>query len=359
MASEAELDLAYTICEALPGADRLIFCNSGTESFIMALRICRALTGRLRVAKFEGHFHGFSDQGLVSSYFRQDGSLERPTAIEGTTGCDPAAVRSTIVLQYGHTAALDIIREQRQELACVIIEPLMAALVRCDVDFLRQLRALCTELSIPLIFDEVVTAFRVDYGGVQTRYDVHPDLTCLGKIIGGGLPLGAVAGRADFIDVARTSKDPFTDIEKRTFVGGTMSGNSVATRTGLSCLNHLRANRWIYPELERRTDRLAAGLRDTCAELGVALKVRALHSIFSTSFGHQSRQYFRDHRSGTNFKANLALSYYMRKHGVYVPEMHTMLLNAAHDESDIDQVVSAFRLAALEMIDDGVLPRDR
>jgi glutamate-1-semialdehyde 2,1-aminomutase len=350
---ESEIELAELLVDAHPTADKVIFSNSGTEAVLHALRLARAYRRRSRVAKFEGQYHGFSDQGMVSSWFRFGGSKARPTAVAGTQGCHPGVVSDTLILQYGHPESIERIREDRDELACVICEPMPAAMASYNLEFLQALRAECTKWDIPLIYDEVVTGFRVAYGGAQVLSDVHPDLTCLGKIIGGGLPCGAVVGRRELIDMARTSNDPFVDYEKKAFVGGTLSGNHLTSVAGTAAVSYLRDNPQVYTELEQKTRCLANTLDGIAKRFEVPLLVKANRSIFSLTFSHRPAKFFRERISGSNFKATLALAYYMRKHGVYMPELHTMLISAAHTCEDLQEVGHAFERSLDEMVSSG------
>jgi glutamate-1-semialdehyde 2,1-aminomutase len=348
-----ELELARMIVDALPAAEKVIFSNSGTEAVVQAFRICRGYRKRDSIAKFEGHYHGYSDQGMVSSWFRFRGPRESPEPISGSLGVHSALVKDTLVLQYGMEQSLDRIRENADRLACVILEPMPAASAYYDIPFLQGLRQLCTELDLPLVFDEVVSGFRTDYGGVQTLTGVQPDLTCLGKIIGGGVPCGAVAGRARFLDTAKTTLDPFVDYDERVFVGGTMSGNTIACTVGKAMLSYLRDHRDLYGRLHVQTQRLAKELTSVAAEEKVSFRMKAAHSLFSMTFSYNSSQYYRERTSGSNHKANIALSYYMRKHQVYLPEVHTMFLCEAHEDRHLDQVRDAFRESIREMAADG------
>jgi glutamate-1-semialdehyde 2,1-aminomutase len=351
---EAEVELAETLVAAFPGADRAILSNSGTEAVIHAVRLCRVYRPKARkIAKFEGHYHGFSDQAMVSSWFRVDGPKSSPTPVAGCPGTPDTVVRDTLVMQFGHPNSLDALRRHADDIAGVLVEPMAATEGGVNLEYLSALRELCTELDIPLVFDEVVSGFRIAYGGVQTVTGITPDLTVLGKIIGGGLPLGAVIGRAAVIDGGKTTGDPFRDYEERAFLGGTLSGNYVACRTGLAALRHLRDNPDIYPELRRRTALLADGMRAAAAKHGVQLRLKATDSIFSLAFTHRKAEYFRDNLHGANFKATLALAYWMRMHGVYMPELHAFLISAAHTDADIAFIVDAFDRTLGEMADAG------
>jgi glutamate-1-semialdehyde 2,1-aminomutase len=351
--SEAELRLAEMLVEALPGAEKAILSNSGTESILQAIRLCRAYRKKDKVAKFEGHYHGFSDQGMVSSWFRFTGEKFEPQPIAGTQGSDRATVENTLVLQYGHIEGLERLRAEVSELACVICEPMPSLLANYDIEFLRKLREICTEFDIPLIFDEVVSGFRVAYGGVQNLAGIYPDLTCLGKVIGGGLPCGAVVGKQKLIDIGKSSEDPFSDYEKKAFVGGTMSGNSMTCVAGTAVLTHLKENSEIYDQMDHNTKWLSERLLEIGHAHNVPIKVKANRSIFSLTFSHRPATYFREKQAGSNFKVNLALAYYMRKHGVYMPELHTLMLSAAHTQADLEQICTAFDLSLQEMIEDG------
>lgn len=348
-----ELQLARTIVEAFPAANKAIFANSGTEAIIQAFRLCRAYRKRDKVAKFEGHYHGFSDQGMISGWFRFTGSKEYPEPIQGALGTHSKIVQNTLVLQYGHPASLERLRQQGNELACVICEPMPTALAHYDQPFLQSLREICTEMDIPLIFDEVVSGFRVAYGGVQNLVNIAPDLTCLGKIIGGGLACGCVIGRQHLIDIAKTSEDPFIDYETKTFVGGTMSGNFLTCVAGLTVLTYLKDHPEIYNQLQEKTQSLALQLRQIADSHNIPFQCRANYSIFSFTFSYKKTKFYREKLSGSNFKANVALAYYMRKYGVYLPELHTLMLNAAHTQEDLDIVCRAFDYSLTEMVADG------
>ncbi|WP_051722515.1 aminotransferase class III-fold pyridoxal phosphate-dependent enzyme [Streptomyces albus] len=347
---EPEVALAELLTDAFPGADRAVFSNSGTESALHAIRLCRVRRpGARRIAKFEGHFHGFSDQAMVSSWFRVAGPRDMPEAVAGCPGTPAGTVRDTLVLQFGHPRSLDVLRRNASDVAGVLVEPLPTTAGGIDRDYLAALRELCTELGIPLVFDEVVSGFRVAYGGVQTLTGITPDLTVLGKIIGGGLPCGALVGTAEMIEYGRTTGDPFRDAEERGFLGGTMSGNHLSCSTGLAALTHLRDNPGVYAELERRTELLADGMRAVADDHGVPMRLRARHSVFSLAFTHRDLPYFRDSLHGVDFRATTALAYWMRMYGVYLPELHAFLLSAAHTDEDVASVLTSFDRSVGEM----------
>ncbi|MFD3591112.1 aminotransferase class III-fold pyridoxal phosphate-dependent enzyme [Nocardia sp. NPDC058640] len=353
MGNRDELRLAEIIAQAFDPLTNVVLCNSGTEAVQVALRIARARTGRDRVAKFEGHYHGFSDQGTVSSWFVFSGSKYQPEPIN-SAGAQRAVTDGTVLLQYGHPSAFDTIAAHAHELAAVIIEPMPGATLTYDAQFLAQLRETCTRHGIVLVFDEVVTGFRVHFGGAQHLAGVRPDLTALGKIIGGGLPCGAVVGTPEVMESGRTTGDPFRDVDERAFVGGTMSGNSITTAAGHAVLQYLGDHREIYPELDAKTQRLLRDMGAAADELGIACKLKGSHSMFNIAFDYASPKLVRDKIAGTNIKASLALCYYMRKYGVYFPELHGLFLNAAHTTDDLDHIADAFAKCIGEMEQHGL-----
>jgi len=353
LGNRAEVELARALVQAFPGAHYACLSNSGTEAVIHALRICRAYRRRGKVAKCEGHYHGFSDQAMVSSWFQQRGPLERPEPVAGCPGTPQATVDQTIVLQYGHSESLKVLRERAEEIDCLILEPLPFSMGRIDVEFLQDIRKLCTELDIPLVFDEVVSGFRVCYGGAQTLAGVTPDLTVLGKIIGGGMPCGAVVGSKKLMEIARSTTDPFRDYETRVFLGGTMSGNSLSASSGLAMLNYLRSHPEVYDTLQENTEWLRVRLVEIAQKLQVPLRVKATRSIFTVSFSHRDTRYYREIQGGSDYKSSIALAYYMRTHGIYMPELHFLALSHAHTRDDLEQVCQAFELSLSEMKADG------
>ncbi|MFD4429879.1 aminotransferase class III-fold pyridoxal phosphate-dependent enzyme [Nocardia sp. NPDC058497] len=275
--NRAELELATIIADAFGGDGKVVFTNSGTEAVLTASRIARAFTGKDMIGKFEGHYHGWSDQGMVSSWFRYRGDAKEPIPVSNSAGAQRQVVENTLVLQYGADYSLDRIRKYASSLAAIVIEPMPSMNLDFDPDFLRKLRQVCDECDVVLIFDEVVSGFRAAFGGVQTLAEVVPDLTCLGKIVGGGLPGGAVHGSERVMQTARTTDDPFEDYATRAFCGGTTSGNSVSTAAGAAVLSHLRDNPEIYRELEAKTDYLRESLQRIADEEAVAWHVNGQH----------------------------------------------------------------------------------
>jgi glutamate-1-semialdehyde 2,1-aminomutase len=271
--TELEVELAELVCEALPGVERVRMVSSGTEAAMSALRLARAATGRERILKFEGCYHGHSDALLVGA-----GSGVATLGIPGSPGVPAAFVRLTISAPYNDLAALeDAFARFGRELACAIVEPVAAnmGLVPPRPGFLAALREHCDRSGALLVFDEVITGFRVGWSGAQGRYGVVPDLTVLGKIVGGGLPAAAYGGRADLMRQVAP--------EGPVYQAGTLSGNPLAMAAGLATLRRLREP-GSYERLESLAARLATGLGERARKEGVELSTASVGGIFGFFF---------------------------------------------------------------------------
>lgn len=244
-----EMKLAEAISERVPSCERVRLMNSGTEATSTAVRLARGVTGRDRIVTFAGNFHGATDALLVAG-----GSGVATLGLPGTAGVPNGAVAETMVVPY------NIVPELDDQVAAVIVEPVAAnmGVVAPVPGFLTGLRAECDRVGALLIFDEVITGFRLGSGGAQAKFDVRPDITCFGKVIGGGLPIGSIGGRADVME----HLSPLGPV----FHAGTLSGNPLATAAGLAALGQLNDD--VYIELMARARHLAAGMRDACASEG-------------------------------------------------------------------------------------------
>ena len=266
-----EMKLAEAISARVASCEQVRLMNSGTEATSTAVRLARGATGRKRVVIFSGNFHGATDALLAAG-----GSGVATLGLPGTAGVPDEAVANTIVAPYNVVPTLD------DKVAAVIVEPVAAnmGVVAPSVGFLEGLRRECDRVGALLVFDEVITGFRLGPGGAQEKYDVRPDLTCFGKVIGGGLPIGAVGGRRDLM----ATLSPLGKV----FHAGTLAGNPMATAAGLAALNELTDD--VYMELAARARRLASMLRDACATAGIPAQFPVVGTLVGMFVGDAARR---------------------------------------------------------------------
>ncbi len=333
--TELEVELAELLCEALPGVERVRMVSSGTEAAMSALRLARGATGRERILKFEGCYHGHSDALLVGA-----GSGVATLGIPGSPGVPEAFTRLTIQVPFNDPDALEQAFERwGSELACVIVEPFAGnmGLVPPLPGFLERLRERCDRAGALLVFDEVITGFRVGWSGAQGRTGVIPDLTVLGKIVGGGLPAAAYGGRAELMRKVAP--------EGPVYQAGTLSGNPLAMAAGLETLRRLREP-GSYERLEALSARLAAGLRERAQKAGVELCTSSVGGIFGfffhpgpvTRFSEAREQ--REDRFRTFFGAMLDAGIYL------APSPYECgFVSLAHAASDVELTLDAAEAA--------------
>ncbi|MBO8142142.1 MAG: glutamate-1-semialdehyde 2,1-aminomutase [Firmicutes bacterium] len=340
-----ELRLAELIVEAVPSVERVRLVNSGTEATMSALRLARAFTGRNRIVKFAGCYHGHVDGLLV-----QAGSGATTLGVPDSPGVTPAVAAETIIAPYNDLAAVERLFDQHgDEIAAVIVEPVAGnmGLIPPRPGFLAGLRELSARHGTLLIFDEVITGFRVARGGAQALYGVQPDLTCLGKVIGGGLPIGAYGGRADIMELVAPAGPVYQ--------AGTLSGNPLAAAAGAATLEVL-TEEGVYERLEESGRTLAEGLAQQAREAGVPLRVTRVGSCLGLFFtGEEVTDYDSARRADGRLYA--AFFHGMLARGVYLPpaQFETAFVSLAHGPEQLERTVAAageaFREAAGRALD--------
>jgi glutamate-1-semialdehyde 2,1-aminomutase len=333
MTSPLEIELGERVARALPSLERIRFVSSGTEATMSAVRAARAFTKREIILKFEGGYHGHSDTFLVRA-----GSGLATLGISSSPGVPEALARLTLNAPYNDLAAVDeIFHAHPHKIAAVIVEPVAANMgVSPPVPgFLEGLRKITVRDGALLIFDEVISGFRIAFGGAQQVYNIRPDLTTLGKIIGGGLPVAAYGGRLDVMEMVA----PLGPV----YQAGTLSGNPLAMRAGLATLPHLEV-RGFYDALNRKADRLTDGLRAALAEARVPGQVNVAGSLLTLFFADRP---VRDHAAArTSDCARFAAFFHeMLKRGILLPpsQFEALFVSAAHTDGDIDATLSAAR----------------
>jgi len=333
--TELEVALAEKIQQAFPSMEMLRLVNSGTEATMSAIRAARGYTGRKKIVKFEGCYHGHADYLLVKA-----GSGAATFGIPDSAGVPEGTAQDTIVLPYNDIEAFNKTMDAMgEEIAAVIVEPIAGnmGVVLPKPEFLAALRQQTEKHGIVLIFDEVITGFRVAYGGAQSLYGIKPDMTCLGKIVGGGFPLAAYGGRKEIMQTVA----PLGPV----YQAGTLSGNPVAVTAGLKTLEILERDN-PYPELERRTKQLTQVISGAAKEAGVPVQINQIASMFTVFFTDQPVvDYASARRSDTQRYARFFHA--LLERGVYFPpsQFEAAFLSTAHDDEALSFAQEAVRSA--------------
>ena len=352
-----EHEYAFTklFCDMVPGVDKVTFCNSGSEATMYALRLARATTGRPLVAKFEGGYHGTHDL-LAVSFGRPRpvpdlfGPVEDPAVVPESTGLAEGAWKDTIVLPYNHPAAFDKIRRHADRLAGVIIEPVQGAggTIPVNREFLSELRRITREIGAFLIFDEVITGFRMAPGGAQEFYGVIPDVSTYGKVAGGGLPFGAMGGTAEAMRLTEYDVEP----ERAILVAGTFNGNPLVTAAGTAVLRRLNQDPALYARMNAMGDRFRTEINRFAEEGDYPATAIGIGSMFWMHTVRGPVNSIRDiHRGDAAANAGLKLLY--RKNGLHISTNHGFI-SAAHTDEDITQLIETHKAAMEELRAHGV-----
>lgn len=333
--STSQMKLANLLQDASPCAERVVFCNTGSEATMYAFRAARGYSGKDKIALFDGFYHGAHDYGMWAA--DPQSPLDAPVAMPLGNGIPHVLQDLTLLLPYRNPAAFDLIRQHKDELALVFVEGVQSSNPQPEAgEFLRELRSVCSECDVLFGIDEVITGFRVAYGGAQQRFEVLPDIATYGKVVGGGLPVGAITGRADLMDV-------FTGPGARggIFSGGTFSGNPLTMEAGAAAVGYLNEHPEIYTDLEDRGERLAQAINSFCAERGIAAQMKNVGSMFHMFFQSGPLNSSRDAHA-RNLAAEKGFYLHCLNRGVLVPGTQRAFLSAVHDDTVIDAMIDVF-----------------
>ncbi len=335
-----EVKLAEMIVDAVPSIEKVRLVNSGTEATMSAVRLARGFTGKKKIVKFIGCYHGHADSFLVKA-----GSGVATLGIPGSPGVPEEIAQNTIAVPFNNKdAVVQAIDKEGDDIACIIVEPVAAnmGVVLPDDDFLPFLRQVTEEKGIILIFDEVITGFRLGLGGAQEYFDVYPDMTCLGKIIGGGLPVGAYGGRADIMDQIAP--------DGPVYQAGTLSGNPLATAAGIKTLEVL-SRPGTYDILNEKMDYFVAELKVLSQKYGIKATIQKIGSMMTCFFGQDSpvRDFEKAAKSDTEFYGKFFRK--MLQNGVYIApsQFEAAFISLAHSWDDLDFALEATESSFIQL----------
>ncbi|MBL74804.1 MAG: glutamate-1-semialdehyde 2,1-aminomutase [Pseudomonadota bacterium] len=338
--TEVEITMAEKIRELVPSIEKVRMVNSGTEATMTAIRLARGYTGRDKILKFEGNYHGHADALLVKA-----GSGALTLGVPNSPGIPEDFAKHTLTVEYNNIDSVkDIFAQYGDQIACIIVEP-VAGNMNCIPPvpgFLEGLRTICDDYSSVLIFDEVMSGFRAAPGGAQERYNVTPDLTTLGKVIGGGMPVGAFGGKKEVMDhIAPTGP---------VYQAGTLSGNPVAMSAGLAALSQL-SQEGLYEQLYARVDQLLDGMQQLADEAGIPFTTNRAGSMFGFFFTKEKQVTSYKQATECNMDHFKAFYHSMLKQGVYLAPsaFEGGFMSAAHSEQDIEDTLAAAKIAFSEL----------
>lgn len=326
-----EIELAELIRETFPSMERVRLVNSGTEATMSAVRIARGFTGKNGIIKFRGCYHGHVDSLLVKA-----GSGLATFGIPDSKGIPEDLAKHTHIAEFNHLESVEAITKKNEDIACIILEPIMGnmGVILPEESFLKGIREICASKDILLIFDEVITGFRVHFGGAQALYDIRPDMTCLGKIIGGGFPIGAFGGRMEIMEKVA----PLGDI----YQAGTLSGNPVATQAGVYVLRYLKDHPDLYEGLRRQGDMLKTGMLACARKYGVPLAINSITGMFTGFF---TKNEVRDYEDANDTNRKMYEMYFkgMLEEGIFFApsQFEAAFLTLFHNDNETAKTLDA------------------
>lgn len=330
--TKIEVEMAKLMVEAYPSMDMVRMVNSGTEATMSAIRAARGYTGKKKIVKFEGCYHGHSDALLVKS-----GSGTITFGVPTSLGVPEEVIKDTIVSRYNDLEEVQaIFKDHGEEIACIIVEPVAGnmGLVPATKEFLQGLKAITEEYNSVLIFDEVISGFRIAYGGASEIYGVEPDMGCFGKIIGGGLPVGAYGGRKEIMEMI----SPLGGV----YQAGTLSGNPLAMHIGHKNISLLKENKNIYQEMEEKAKILEEGISKNIEKTGTKARIVRFKNMLTLFFGQGEFNNYDDvKRCDTNMYGKYFTE--MLNRGIMLPpaQFECMFLSTAHTEEDLENTIKA------------------
>ena len=334
--TELEVKMAELITKLVPSIEMVRMVNSGTEATMSAIRLARAYTGKSKIIKFEGCYHGHGDSFLIKA-----GSGAMTFGTPDSPGVSNGVARDTLNAQFNSIESVEnLVRNNQSEIAAIIVEPIVGNMgcVPPKPGFLQQLRALCTKEKIVFIMDEVMTGFRVALGGAQELFNIKPDLTTLGKIIGGGLPVGAYGGKREIMQMVSPSGPMYQ--------AGTLSGNPLAMAAGYEMLSILSSQKSIYKKLEKRSSQLEDGMRENLKKLGLNYRINRIGSMFTLFFTEKE---VIDYDTAKTSDTGKFSAYFreMFNRGIYLPpsQFEAVFISMAHSEYDISRTIKIQRTA--------------
>jgi glutamate-1-semialdehyde 2,1-aminomutase len=334
--SRKEVEMAELVCELVPSVEMVRMVNSGTEATMAAIRVARGYTGKDKIIKFEGCYHGHGDSFLIAA-----GSGVVTMGFPDSPGVTKHTAEDTLTAPYNNIDAVkNLVDANKGKIAAIIVEPVVGNMgcVLPQNNFLQELRTLCTKENIVLIFDEVMTGFRLSIGGAQKRYGVMPDLTTMGKIIGGGMPVGAYGGKKEIMEMVAPAGPIYQ--------AGTLSGNPIAMSAGLAMLNELKNTPSIYADLENTTKKLVDGISTCNEKLGLKYTINQIGSMYTLFFTDSKVDNFEEAKT-SNVQQFAKYFRSMLEEGVYLaPSQYESLFVSTSITSDIvDKILAAHKVA--------------